>query len=224
MILSLLLMVLVFGPTIWLNFVFNRHDKILVDMPFTASEFGQDILREKGLERVQIEETNGGDHYDVKENKVRIAKQRLPRKSLTAISIVCHEIGHAIQHAEKYEPLKQRTLIVERTAWISRLGSAILFLGLPAIYATGLYSLIKVSLFFVILSAVIGLVIHLITLDVELDASFKRALPILKEKVPEEYHVACRSVLRAAALTYVVGVIGNLFSLRAIGMLISRLT
>ncbi|MAJ86655.1 MAG: zinc metallopeptidase [Cellvibrionales bacterium TMED148] len=224
MILSLLLMILVFGPTLWLNFVFNRHDKVLVDMPFTASEFGQDVLQEKGLDRVQIEETNGGDHYDVKENKVRIAKQRLSRKSLTAISIVCHEIGHAIQHAEKYEPLKQRTLIVERTAWITRLGSAILFLGLPTIYATGLYSLIKVCLFLVILSAIIGLVIHLITLDVELDASFKRALPILKEKVPAEYHVACRSVLRAAALTYVVGVIGNLFSLRAIGLLISRLT
>ena len=217
-------MILVFGPTLWLNFVFNRHDKVLVDMPFTASEFGQDVLQEKGLDRVQIEETNGGDHYDVKENKVRIAKQRLSRKSLTAISIVCHEIGHAIQHAEKYEPLKQRTLIVERTAWITRLGSAILFLGLPTIYATGLYSLIKVCLFLVILSAIIGLVIHLITLDVELDASFKRALPILKEKVPAEYHVACRSVLRAAALTYVVGVIGNLFSLRAIGLLISRLT
>ena len=217
-------MLLVFGPTLWLNFVFKRHDKVLVDMPFTPSEFGQDLLQEKGLDCVQIEETNGGDHYDVKENKVRIAKQRLSRKSLTAISIVCHEIGHAIQHAEKYEPLKQRTLIVERTAWITRLGSAILFLGLPTIYATGLYSLIKVCLFLVILSAIIGLVIHLITLDVELDASFKRALPILKEKVPAEYHVACRSVLRAAALTYVVGVIGNLFSLRAIGLLISRLT
>ena len=76
----------------------------------------------------------------------------------------------------------------------------------------------------VILSAIIGLAIHLITLDVELDASFNRALPIIREKVPEDYHEACRSVLRAAALTYVVGVIGNLFSLRAIWLLISRLT
>ena len=166
----------------------------------------------------------GGDHFDVRENKVRIVGQRLSRKSLTAISVVCHEIGHAIQHAEKYRPLEQRTRIVERTAWISRAGSAILFLGLPAIYASGSYSLIKVCLILVILSAIIGLVIHLITLDVELDASFNRALPIIREKVPADYHDACRSVLRAAALTYVVGVIGNLFSLRAIWLLISRLT
>ena len=224
MMLALFLLLLVFGPSIWLNFVFNRHDKILVDMPFTAGELGHDVLRENGLEVVCIEETRGGDHFDVRENKVRIVGQRLSRKSLTAISVVCHEIGHAIQHAEKYRPLEQRTRIVERTAWISRAGSAILFLGLPAIYATGSYSLIKVCLILVILSAIIGLAIHLITLDVELDASFNRALPIIREKVPEDYHEACRSVLRAAALTYVVGVIGNLFSLRAIWLLISRLT
>ena len=72
-------------------------------------------------------------------------------------------------------------------------------MGIPAIFATGATSLIKVCLIITLLSMIIGVLIHLITLDVEFDASFNRALPILKEKVPKEYHKACRSILLAAA-------------------------
>ena len=101
----------------WLNFVFNRHDKILVDMPFTAGELGHDVLRENGLEGVCIEETRGGDHFDVRENKVRIVGQRLSRKSLTAISVVCHEIGHAIHDRDKHFMNTKETMFSESIAW-----------------------------------------------------------------------------------------------------------
>ncbi len=67
------------------------------------------------------------------------------------------------------------------------------------------------------------MIIHLITLEVELDASFNRALPIIKTKVPEEYHDACQSILKAAAFTYVIGVIRNFVSLRFIWLLLSRI-
>ena len=210
-------------PMLWLNYVFNKNDKILINMPFNGQEFGNLILEEKGLNNVLIEETSVGDHYDLNEKKVKILNGRLNKKSLTSISIICHEIGHAIQHQENYKPLKNRTLIVKSTAWITQIGNSILLIGIPFIFATGATSLIKTSLIIVLISLIIGVFIHIITLDVEFDASFNRAMPIIKEKIPEEYHNACRSVLLAAAFTYVVGTIRNFISLRYIWLLLSRI-
>ena len=219
----IILFVLSILPMAWLNYVFKKNDAILINMPFTGLEFGETILNEIGLNDVKIEKSLTVDHYDLSEKKVKVTEDRLSKKSLTAISIVCHEIGHAIQHKQKYKPLEQRTSLVKNTAWISQLGSGLLLMGIPTIFATGSYSLIKVCLILVLLSLIIGVIIHLITLEVELDASFNRALPIIKSKVPEEYHDACQSILKAAAFTYVIGVIRNFVSLRFIWLLLSRI-
>ena len=218
-----LLIFLFFAPVIWLNYVFKKNDKILINMPFNGLEFGNNILNELGLNNVKIEQSLIGDHYDLLEKKVKVSESRLSKKSLTAISVVCHEIGHAIQHNENYKPLEQRTKIVKNTAWISQLGSGLLLMGFPTIFATGSFSLMKICLVFVLISLFIGIIVHLVTLEVEFDASFKRALPIIKEKVPKEYHDACHSVLKAAALTYVIGVIRNFVSLRFVWLLLSKI-
>ena len=208
---------------LWLNYVFKKNDVVLENMPFNGLEFGNMILKEKGLQNVLIEQTKIGDHYDLNEKKIKVLDDRLAKKSITAISIVCHEIGHAIQHSENYRPLEQRNKIVKNTSWITRIGSGILYMGVPTIFATGASGLIKVCLLITLLSLLIGILVHLITLDVEFDASFNRALPILKEKVPVEYHKACKSILLAAAFTYVIGTIRNFLSLRYIWMLLTRM-
>ena len=218
-----LFFIISFLPMLWLNYVFKKNDVILENMPFNGLEFGNLILKERGLQNVLIEQTKIGDHYDLNEKKIKVLDERLEKKSITAISIVCHEIGHAIQHSENYKPLEQRNKIVKNTAWITRIGSGILYMGIPTIFATGASGLIKVCLLITLLSLAIGVLIHLITLDVEFDASFNRALPILKEKVPVEYHRACRSILLAAAFTYVIGTIRNFLSLRYIWLLLTRL-
>ena len=97
-----------------------------------------------------------------------------------------------------------------------------MLIGIPTLLATGYYPLIKVCLLLALLSLLIGIIIHLITLEVELDASFNKALPILIEKVPPEYHDSCKSILRAAAFTYVIGVVRNFVSLRFIWLMLSR--
>ena len=219
----IILFVLSILPMAWLNYVFKKNDAILINMPFTGLEFGETILNEIGLNDVKIEKSLTVDHYDLSEKKVKVTEDRLSKKSLTAISIVCHEIGHAIQHKQKYKPLEQRTTLVKNTAWISQLGSGLLMVGIPTILATGSYNLIKICLLLVLLSLLIGVVVHLITLEVELDASFNKALPIIKDKVPSEYHNACESILKAAAFTYVIGVVRNFVSLRFIWLLLSRI-
>ena len=210
-------------PKIWLNNALKRNDEILESMPFTGLEFGELVLKENALEGVKITNTDLGDHYDLENQEVRVLEERLSKKSITAISVVAHEIGHAIQHKEKYKPLEQRTQLVKNTSWISRLGGGVLYSGIPIILATGSSGLIKICLFIVFFSVIISALVHLITLNVEMDASFNRALPILKEKVPAEYLSGCRSVLRAAAFTYVIGALTSFLSLRYLWLLISRL-
>ena len=217
------LFILFVAPIIWYNYIFKKNDKVLINMPFTGFEFGRELLQEHNLNDVQIEGTKLGDHYDLINKKVMVLEDRLGKKSLTSITIICHEIAHAIQHKENYKPLKRRNVIIRNTSWITQLGSGILLIGFPIIFATGSYGFIKICLAIAAFSLLISALIHIITLDVEIDASFNKAYPIIKQKVPAEYHEACRSILLAAALTYVIGVFRSFFSLRFIWLLITRM-
>ena len=210
-------------PVIWINYVFKKNDEILPNMPFNGIEFGNQLIKELELKDVCLEKTLIGDHYDLDQKKVKVGEDRLRKKSLTSISIICHEIGHAIQHAENYTPLITRTKLVKNTQWINKIAFAVIYIGLPIIFATGYLPLIKVCILLILLSLFIGVVIHLVTLEVELDASFNKAMPIIKKKIPAVYHDSCRSILRAAAFTYVVGVFKNLISLRVIWTVLSRI-
>ena len=111
-----------------------------------------------------------------------------------AVSIVCHEIGHAIQHAENYKPLEKEIKLLKIQPGLLVLGVVFYTWGFLLSLQQELQA-IKVCLIITLLSMIVNVLIHLITLDVEFDASFNRALPILKEKVPKEYHKACRSIL-----------------------------
>ena len=210
-------------PVIWINYVFKKNDEILPNMPFNGIEFGNQLIKELELKDVCLEKTLIGDHYDLDQRKVKVGEDRLRKKSLTSISIICHEIGHAIQHAENYTPLITRTKLVKNTLWINKIAFAVIYIGLPIIFATGYLPLIKVCILLILLSLFIGVVIHLVTLEVELNASFNKAMPIIKKKIPAVYHDSCRSILRAAAFTYVVGVFKNLISLRMIWTVLSRI-
>ncbi len=209
-------------PILWLNYVLNKNDKTLKNMPFNGLEFGNIILKENGLSNVQIEKTSLMDHYDLEKKKIRVSEKRLLKKSITAISIVCHEIGHAIQQKENYYFLNRRNKLVKNFQWLVNLGTFNLIFVLPILLSLGLIPLLKLSILTIVVSIFTNIIIHLITIEVEIDASFNRAMPILKEKVPKEYHAACHSVLRAAALTYVIGVIRNFFSFRILWLILSR--
>ncbi len=210
-------------PIFWINYIFKKYDKILPNMPFDGYEFGHQLIKELKLKNVRLEKTLIGDHYDPDHRKVRVHEDRLRRKSLTSISVVCHEIGHAIQHSQDYSPLNTRTKLVKNTQWINKLSAAVIYVGLPFIFATGSLVLIKFCILIILLSLIIGLVVHLVTLEVELDASFNKAYPIIRRKIPEVYHKSCRSILRAAAFSYVVGVFKNLISLRMIWSILSKI-
>ena len=186
-------------------------------MPFTGKQLGQKILEEQKLANVLIEPIKQMDHYNPTEKKVHIGEDKINKKSITSIAVVAHEIGHAIQDKEGYKPLLLRQKLIEKTIILQRLGSFLLIIGLPSIFAftkSPLITFIAAILIMGCLST--NVLIHLITLPVELDASFKRALPILQKYVPNENMKQCRSVLRAAAFTYLAQSIVSIFRLKII--------
>ena len=186
-------------------------------MPFTGNQLGQKLLQENNLENVLIEPIKQVDHYNPLKKKVHISEDKLHKKSITSIAVVAHEIGHAIQDKENYKPLLFRQKLIEKTMIFQRIGSFLLIIGLPSIFA------ITKSPFITFIAAIIiigclstNALIHLITLPVEFDASFKRALPILQKYVPKDNMQQCRSVLRAAAFTYLAQSIVSIFRLKVI--------
>ena len=207
-------------PGLWVNYTLNKHDDILPNMPFTAKEFGLNLLKEQDLENVKIEDTKIGDHYDPNSKTVRVKPDRLDKKSITSITVMCHEIGHAIQDKENYPPLIRRQKIISKTAWLNKISSLLLYAGIPAILATGALPFIRVCVLIIFASILITMISHLITLDVELDASFKRAMPILEKKIPVEYHSSCKSILRVCAFTYVIGSLTSILNLRNVWFLL----
>jgi len=185
-------------------------------MPFTGRELGIKILEDQKINNVSINPIKQLDHYNPKEKKIHIATDKLDKKSITSIAVVAHEIGHAIQDKEKYKPLILRQSLIKKTMIFQRMGSFLLIIGLPSIFA------LTKSPFITLIAAIIimgclstNVLIHLITLPVEFNAS-KRALTILKQYVPRENMYQCKSVLRAAALTYLAQSIVSIFRLKII--------
>ena len=208
---------ILFLPNLWVNYILKKNNEILPDMPFTGKELGNKILQELNINNVSIHSIKQLDHYNPIEKKVHISENKIDKKSITSISVVVHEIGHAIQDKENYKPLILRQKLVEKTMIFQRLGSFLLIIGLPSIFAftkSPLITFIAAILIMGCLST--NVLIHLITLPVEFDASFKRALPILQKYVPNENMKQCKSVLRAAAFTYLAQSIISIFRLKVI--------
>ena len=96
-----------FAPTLWVKYTLNKHDDELPNMPFNGLQFGNKILKENSITNVSINGVkNSIDYYNPTTKEVVVESERL-EKSLTSITVICHEIGHAIQDSQNYEPLKK---------------------------------------------------------------------------------------------------------------------
>lgn len=203
-ILILLFAALIFGPQIWVKQVIASHGRDRPDYPGTGGEMARHLLDIHDLQDVRVEATDMGDHYSPVERTVRLEKRHLDGRSISAVAIAAHEVGHALQHAGGDRMLALRGHIAVVSHYTRRVGTFLLLTApVLAIVASPRMLLLQLSLIMMVLG--VELVLHLITLPVELDASFKRAMPLLTagQYLPDQDHPAVRSVLRAAAFTYV---------------------
>lgn len=192
-------------PGRWVGAVLARHSAPRADFPGTGGAFARHLLDEMKLTHVKVEPTDQGDHYDPEAKAVRLSKQHHDVRSLSAVVVAAHEVGHAMQDASGYAPLAARTRMAKSAARAQRFGS-IVMLASPIVMVVAkspLYLLIDLLAGLVIMGTAV--IMHVLTLPVEFDASFKRALPVLKAGnfIPASDMPAARKILRAAALTYV---------------------
>ncbi len=198
-------MALVVGPSLWVRYVLKRYSRPREDFPGTGGELARHLLTRFGLEGVGVEPTDAGDHYDPRAKAVRLSPANYEGRSLTAVAVAAHEVGHALQDASGYKPLHLRTRLVGLAANAERLGALFVF-AVPVlgfVTRSPLGGLLMLAL--ALASFGTGVLVHLATLPVEWDASFRRALPLLEEGgyISARDQRGARRILRAAALTYV---------------------
>ncbi len=210
---AILFLALMFGPQMWVRRVIADHSDERPDFPGTGGELARHLLDEAGLEHVTVEALpNGGDHYDPGAKAVRLSTSNHDGRSITAVAIAAHEVSHAMQDADGYRPLALRTRLAEKVQKIQGIGS-ILLIAAPVVMAvTRKPSILTLELGAGLAILATGVVVHLITLPVEIDASFSRALPILKHGsyLKNEDLPGAKNVLRAAAFTYVAAAMVSL--------------
>lgn len=196
---------LAFLPQFWVRGVIKRYSTERADFPGTGGEFARHLLDGMGLGNVRVEETKLGDHYDTDAKTVRLLPQHLNGRSLSAVVIAAHEVGHAMQDATGYAPLAARQKLARQAQRIEMVGSVVMLLAPVLLIFLKSPHLMIAQVFAGILILATSVLVHLVTLPVEYDASFRRALPILQagRYVGEQDMRAARSILRAAAFTYV---------------------
>ncbi len=204
-IIVIVILALLIGPGIWVKAVMRRYAKPEDRYEQTGAEVARNLLEANGLQDVSVETSTGGDHYDPIDRAVRLMPDHLERRSLAAVTIAAHEVGHAVQDAIGFAPLKWRTRLVRWLGPVEKIGAGILMATPLILIITRhpLTGLLTVAGGFLALAS--GVVIHLITLPTEFDASFRRALPMLEEHglLYRDDAPHARKLLRAAALTYV---------------------
>ncbi len=201
----IVLLIVIFAPQIWTKYIFKRYSMELEQLPGSGGELAQHLIDKFQLEGVKVEETEGdGDHYDPENRAVRLSPDVYNAKSLTAIVIAAHEVGHAIQHHSAYRPLYLRWRMARIVALSEKIAAMMLVAFPFAAILTKLPVVGGLMLFCGIMILFLPVMFHLITLPVELDASFNRALPILEHGnyLPESAMPIARQILMAAAFTY----------------------
>ena len=199
------LLALIVGPGLWVKGVMARYSVPKNRYTLTGGELARQLLDHLGLHEVRTETTDKGDHYDPRDRVVRLSPEHFEGQSLTAVTVAAHEVGHAQQHARGFRPLLWRTRLVVWVSPIEKLGAGLLLLA-PFTVALTRVPFVGLLTFlggFATLGA--GTAVHALTLPTEFDASFGRALPLLRKLgvLHTGDEPRARRILMAAALTYV---------------------
>lgn len=193
----------------WLKKTFATHSEIGVRAGMTGEEVARRILDANGLHGVPVQPSPGGplsDHYDPRSRGVFLSEPVFAGRSIAAAAVAAHEVGHAIQHAKAYKPMEIRAAMFPAVAFASSTWIFLLIAGAML----GALGLIQVA----IALYALAVLFHFVTLPVEFDASKRAGVQLAGlGLVTDQERGGVRTVLTAAALTYVVGALAALSQL-----------
>lgn len=209
------LLVAIFVPQLWTRYIFRRYATELDELPGTGGELASHLVEKFKLDGVKVEEIEtDDDHYDPEASAVRLSPSVFNQKSLTAVAIAAHEIGHAIQHQQGFRPLYMRWRMAQFVT-LSEKVAAVMLVAFPfAAVLTKIPLVGGLMLGCGLLILFLPVLFHLLTLPVEFDASFNRALPILEHGnyLPASAMPIARQILFAAALTYLAASLASVLN------------
>jgi len=187
---------------------FNKFSKIPSNSGLSGAEAAQMILKRSGMSHIPVVRTKGflSDHYDPIKKEIRLSPNVYNNNSLASIGVAAHETGHAIQHAKSYKPLLLRNILAPTASIGSNFAWIIIFGG----FIMGMLGLVKVGI--LLFSLVV--LFQLITLPVEFNASTRAKEILISYNIlsPNELS-GVRSVLSAAAMTYVAAAASSVMTL-----------
>ncbi|TDR06208.1 zinc metallopeptidase [Marinomonas communis] len=207
------LLALFFGPQIWVKRVLNQYRSPRGDLPGTGGELARHLLQRYDIQDVNVDVAEEGkDHYDIQAKTVRLSPYVLNERSLTAVAVAAHEVGHAIAHHRQETVARLRTrylpvaMIIQRFAVLMLFAWPILSAVLRLPYTPLIHGLVIVTL------GLMTVFIQLAILPEEWDASFNKALPMLKKGryLPSQDLPKVKRILTACALTYVASALMNI--------------
>lgn len=196
---------------------FSKYSGVRNSRGYTGADAARAILDRNGLSYIRIEHINGEltDHYDPSANVIRLSDSVYNNDSVAAVGVAAHEAGHAVQYAEGYGPIKVRSAIIPITQFGSNLSTPLVILGI--IFSSNVLITAGILLFCTVV------LFQAITLPVEFNAS-GRALKVLREEhfLDDDEMKGAKSVLTAAALTYVAAMFSALASLARLLLISNR--
>ena len=189
------------------NSTYKRYSNVACGNGLTGRQAARQILDQNGLRNVQIEQVRGNltDHYDPKNNVVRLSEGVYNSHSVAAVGVAAHECGHAVQYATGYVPMKIRGAIVPITNFGSKLAVPLVLIGLLLNW----YPLAWIGLIGYGLIALF----QLVTLPVEFNASNRAVAALTNMNMTETEQQGVKKVLSAAAMTYVAALISAITQL-----------
>ncbi len=189
---------------------FNKYSKVRSRVGMTGAEAARRLLNSQGIYDVTVRPVSGSltDHYDPRSKTVNLSDSVYNSTSIAALGVAAHECGHAMQHNEGYGPLRFRSSLVPVANFGSKLSWPLILIGLMI---GGLGSpVVQIG----ILMFSLAVLFQLVTLPVEFNAS-SRAVKLLDSLgilVGDEVG-GTKSVLSAAALTYVAAAASSMLQL-----------
>jgi Zn-dependent membrane protease YugP len=202
---------IIFGPGLWVRRVLERYSVPADRYSGTGAQLARHLLDKHGLTDVVVESTPDGDHYDPEAKAVRLTPDKFDGRSLTAITVAAHEVGHALQDHEGYAPLKIRSQLVRASRNIEKLGAGVLLIS-PFIGALtrvpGLGVLMFAAGFCTLATSTL---VHFATLPTEFNASARSE--IVESRSPD----LCLSLIDESAQYRAL--VGNSTTLTSAGVL-----
>ena len=215
--LTILSIVIVLGAQIYVSSSYKKYSKIKNEKGITGKEAARYILDKNGLENIKVVETGGhlSDHYDPSKKVIRLSSSVYNDDSVGSVAVAAHECGHAIQDKQGYMFMKIRSALVPITTFSSYAGYLAIIIGI-------IFASLKLIWIGIILEVII-LLFQLVTLPVEIDAS-KRALKEIKagDLLTTKEHKGAKTMLTAAALTYVASVAAAILELVRLVLMFGR--